>query len=119
MKCFNQAILEVDEAGNQVQLTIFQAGLMAKYFIFSLAKTSPTTMTDLLFKAQKYMNGENTLTVKGMDGQWKIDNHDEPRHKKKEKKDRFPNQKSEKGSLNLLKMVNFTPLNMLMEKVLL
>lgn len=49
MKRFSQAILEVDEADDQVQLTAFQAGLMTKDFIFSLAKAPLTTMTDLLF----------------------------------------------------------------------
>ena len=76
-------------------------------------------MKDLLFKAQKYMNRENALMAKGMDGKRMIDELDEPQHKKKENKDYSPNQKSEKGSLNLLKkMVNLTPLNMPMEKVL-
>ena len=55
-------------------------------------------MTDLLFKAKKYMNGEDALTAKGMDGKQKINDIDEPRHKKKEKKDCSPNQNNEKGS---------------------
>lgn len=117
MKRFNRAILEVDEADDQVQLTAFQVGLTTKDFIFSLAKTPLTTLTNLLFQAQKYMNGEDVLTTKGMDGKWKIDNLDEPWHKKKEKKDHSLDQKVKKGSLNLLKiMVNFTPLKMPMEK---
>lgn len=33
------------------------------------------------------MNEEDALTVKGMDGKRKIDDIDEPLHKKKEKKD--------------------------------
>ena len=94
--------------------------MTTKDFIFSLAKTPPTTLMDLLFKAQKYMNGEGALTTKGMDSKRQIDDLDEPRHKKKEKKDHSLNQKSEKGSSNLLKiMVNFTPLNMPMENFLL
>ena len=105
---------------DQVQLTAFQAGLTTKDFIFSLAKTPPATMTNLLFKAQKYMNGKEALTAKGMDGKQKIDNTDEPRHKKKEKNDSSPNQKNEKGGLSFLKkIVNFTPLNMSVENVLL
>lgn len=91
VKRFNWAILEVDKEDDQVQLTAFQANLTTKDFIFSLAKTPPTTMTNLLFKAQKYMNGEDALTTKGMDGKQKIDDIDKPRHKKKEKKDRSPN----------------------------
>ena len=66
------------------------------------------------------MNGEGALTAKGMDGKQKINDIDEPRHKKKEKKDCSPNQNNEKGSSSLLKkMVNFTPLNMPVVKVLL
>ena len=50
-------------------------------------------MTDLIFKAQKYMNREDVLTAKGMDGKGKIEDIDEPQHKKKEKKDLSPNKK--------------------------
>ena len=42
-------------------------------FVFSLGKTLPTSMTDLLFKAQKYMNGEDALTTKGLTGKRKND----------------------------------------------
>ena len=39
--------------------------------VFSLGKTPPTSMTDLLFKAQKYMNGKDALIVKGLRGKRK------------------------------------------------
>ena len=78
VKCFTQAILEIDEANNQVQLMTFQASLMTKNFIFSLAKTPTTSMISLLFKAQKYMNGEDALTEKGIDGKKKMEEIDEP-----------------------------------------
>ena len=68
VKRFNRAIFEVDEIDDQVQLTAFQADLMTKDFIFLLAKTPQTTMIDLLFKAQKYMNKEDALTRNGIDG---------------------------------------------------
>ena len=90
MKRFNQAILKVDEVDDQVQLMAFQASLMTKDFIFSLDKTLLTTMIDLLFKAHKYMNREDVLMTKGIDGKWKIDDIDEPQHKKKEKEGLFP-----------------------------
>ena len=51
----------------------FQARLNNLDFIFSLGKTLPTSMTDLLFKAQKYMNGEDALTTKGLTGKRKND----------------------------------------------
>ena len=80
------------------------------------------------------MSGEDALTAKGMDGKGKIEDIDEPQHKKKEKKDLSPNKNKKlkikkkwkknnnnnTGSSNPLnKIVNFTPLNMLVEKVLL
>ena len=37
------------------------------------------------------MNEEDALTTKGMGGKRKTDDMDEPRHKKKEKKDCSPN----------------------------
>lgn len=66
------------------------------------------------------MNREDALTAKGMDGKGKIEDINEPQHKKKEKKDLSPNKKNDEGSSNPLnKIVNFSPLNMLVEKVLL
>ena len=59
---------------------------MTKDFIFSLARTPPMTMTDLQFKAQKYMNRVYALTTKGIDGKQKIDDLDESQNKKINKK---------------------------------
>ena len=70
-KCFNKAVLEIDKAGDQVIMTTFQAGLSNPDLVFSLGKTPPTSMTDLLFKAQNYMNWEDALIAKGLMGKWK------------------------------------------------
>ena len=51
----------------------FQAGLNNPDLVFSLGKTPPTSMTDLLFKVQKYMNREDALTTKGLTGKQKKD----------------------------------------------
>ena len=85
-------MLEID----QVLMTTFQAGLNNPDLVFSLGKTLPTTMTDLLFKAQKYMNGEDALTTNGVDGKRRMEEIDELQHKKKKKKDRSPSQKNDK-----------------------
>ena len=66
MKRFNKLVLEIDEADEQVIMMTFQAGLINPDLVFSLRKTLSTSMTDLLFKAQKYMNGEDALTAKGL-----------------------------------------------------
>ena len=62
---FNKVVLEIDEADDQVIMTTFQARLNNPDLIFLLGKMLPTPMTDLLFKAQKYMNEEDALTAKG------------------------------------------------------
>ena len=51
VKHFNKAVLEIDEAEDQVIMMTFQAGLNNLDFIFLLGKTPPTSMTNLLFKA--------------------------------------------------------------------
>ena len=51
----------------------FQARLINPDLVFSLGKNPSTSMTDLLFKAQKYMNGEDMQTVKGLMGKRKKD----------------------------------------------
>ena len=71
VKHFNKAILEINEADDQVIMTTFQAGLNNPDLIFSLYKTPPTSMMDLLFQAQKYMNGEGVLIAKGLTGKRK------------------------------------------------
>ena len=55
--------MEVDEAKDHVQLTMFKAGLRSKEFVMALAKSLLASMTDLLIKAQKYMKMEDTLAV--------------------------------------------------------
>ena len=63
MKWFNREVLEVDEVEDQVQLTMFKAGLRSKEFIVALTKSPLKSMTDLLMKAQKYMNMEDALAI--------------------------------------------------------
>ena len=62
-------------------------------------------MIDLIFKAQKYMNREDVLTAKGMDGKGKIEDIDEPQHKKKEKKDLSPNKNFKKKKKKMTREV--------------
>ena len=63
MKHFTWKTLEVDEADDKVQLTTFKAGLKSKEFVVSLTKNPPKTMAEMLLKAQKYMNAEDTLAA--------------------------------------------------------
>ena len=84
MKCFNEVVLEIDKAGDQVIMTTFQVGLNNPDLVFSLGKTPPTSMIDLLFKAQNYMNGEDALIAKGLMGKRKKEETTESQGKKRD-----------------------------------
>ena len=91
----NKVVLKIDEVDDQVIMMIFQARLNNPDLVFSLGKTPPTIMTDLLFKAQKYMNRKDALMENGIDGKQKMEEFNELQHKKKEKKDHSPSQKND------------------------
>ena len=95
VKRFNKAVLEINEANDQVIMTTFQAGLNNLDLVFFLGKTPPTTMTDLLFKAQEYINREDALTANGVDGKRRKEEINELQHKMKKKKDCSPSQKND------------------------
>ena len=119
VKRFNKAVLEIDEADDQVIMTTFQAGLNNPDLTFSLGKTRLTSMTDLLFKTQKYMNGEDALTVKGLTGKRKKEEPRDSHGKKKDRKDSYSETKTNKSSSNApKKKMNFTPLVMPTDKIL-
>ena len=120
VKRFNKVVLEIDEADKQVIMTTFQAGLINPNLVFSLGKNPPTLMMDLLFKAQKYMNGEDVLTAKGLTGKWKKGEGAESQSKKKERKVSLTEAKANESSLEASskKKLNFTPLIMPIDKIL-
>ena len=100
-------------------MTTFQAGLNNPDLIFSLGKTPPTFMTDLLFKAQKYMNGEDALMAKGLMGKRKKEETGESHGKKKDRKDSYSEAKTSKSSPDASKKkMNFTSLVMPADKIL-
>ena len=65
-------------------------------------------MTELLIKAQKYMNAEDTLAMIEVEEPWtsKVGAQDDPKRQKREKDDKT------------WKVVNFTPLVIPIEQIL-
>ena len=120
MTHFNKELLQVDEAEDQVILTIFQAGLLLGDFFFLITKSPPKMVTKLLHKAQKYMNAEDAIIAKGVTTKRKIDertSHSPNRNKETQgtgdaldKKKNFPDRRP--------KFTNLTPLVMPIEQVL-
>ena len=121
MKRFTRETLEVDEADDKVQLTTFKAKLRSRDLVASLAKNPLKTMTEMLLKAQKYMNVEDTLAAikdieKPGDGIRRKD--DERRGQKRERPDRRNNDRARRKDDRSPRTVKFTPLIMPVDKIL-
>ena len=58
---FNKEALSIDEADNKILVTAFTNGLRKGKFMFSLYKNDLKIMSDVLYKATKYMNAEDAL----------------------------------------------------------
>ena len=59
--CFNKEALLIDEADDKILVAAFTNGLRKGKFLFSLYKNDPKTMTNMLYRATKYMNTEDAL----------------------------------------------------------
>ena len=120
VKRFTRETLEVDETDDKVQLTTFKAGLKSKEFMASLAKNPPKTMAEMLLKAQKYMNAEDALAAirdveRPRDKGRKDDNR---KGQKRERPDHQTNDRDKRKDGRTPRTVKFTPLIMLVDKIL-
>ena len=120
MKRFTCETLEVEKADDKVQLTTFKAGLRSRDLVASLAKNPPRTMAEMLLKAQKYMNAEDAVAAIRDDekpgDKGRKDN--ERREQKRECPDRRTTDTNRRKDDKNTRMVKFTPLVMLVDKIL-
>ena len=58
---FNKEALSINEADDKILVAAFTNGLRKDKFLFSLYKNDPKTMSNVLYKATKYMNSEDAL----------------------------------------------------------
>ena len=61
---FNKEALSIDETDNKILVAAFTNGLQKGKFLFSLNKNDLKTMSDVLYKATKYMNAEDALLAR-------------------------------------------------------
>ncbi|XP_023928268.1 uncharacterized protein LOC112039615 [Quercus suber] len=61
---FNKEALSIDEADDKILMTAFTNGLRKGKFLFSLYKNDPKTMSNVLYRATKYMNAEDALLAR-------------------------------------------------------
>ena len=59
---FNKETLSIDEADDKILVAAFTNGLRKGKFLFSLYKNDPKTMSEVLYRATKYMNAEDALS---------------------------------------------------------
>lgn len=56
--------MQVDDANEKVVLTAFMSGLQLTRFLFSLSKSLPSNMAELMLWAQKHMNVKDVMTAR-------------------------------------------------------
>ena len=61
---FNKEALSIDEVDDKILMATFTNGLQKGKFLFSLHKNDPKTMSDVLYRATKYMNVEDALLAR-------------------------------------------------------
>ena len=58
---FNKEAFSINEVNDKILVAAFTNGLQKGKFLFSLYKNDSKTMSDVLYKATKYMNAEDAL----------------------------------------------------------
>ncbi|XP_030930592.1 uncharacterized protein LOC115956314 [Quercus lobata] len=61
---FNKKALSIDKADDKILVAAFTNGLRKGKFLFSLYKNDPKTMSNVLYRATKYMNVEDALLAR-------------------------------------------------------
>ena len=73
---FNKEALSINEADDKILVAAFTNGLWKGKFLFSLYKNDPKTMSEVLYRATKYMNAEDALLARktnpGKGRDWKM-----------------------------------------------
>ena len=60
---FNKEALSINKADDKILVAAFINGLQKGKFLFSLYKNDPKTMSEVLYRATKYMNAKDALSA--------------------------------------------------------
>ena len=115
---FNKEALSIDEADDKILVATFTNGLRKGKFLFFLYKNDPKTMSEVLYRATKYMNAENALPIREekpkkrerLEDAWQ----DQGRKKPKTRDRRDERRPKPPGG----RFTSFTPLNAPIDQVL-
>ena len=61
---YKKEALSIDEVDDKILVAAYTNGLQKGKFLFSLYKNDPKTMSDVLYKATKYINAEDALLAR-------------------------------------------------------
>ena len=61
---FNKEALTIDKANDKILMVAFTNGSRKGKFLFFLYKNDPKTMSDVLYRATKYINAEDVLLAR-------------------------------------------------------
>ena len=61
---FNKEALLIDEVDDKILVAAFTNGLRKGKFLFFLYKNDPMTISEILYRAIKYMNAEDALLAR-------------------------------------------------------
>ena len=115
---FNKEALLIDEADDKILVAAFTNGLRKGKFLFSLYKNDPKTMSEVLYRATKYMNAEDTLLARE-DRLRKRERLEDACQDQGRKKPRTGDRRDERRSKPPGgRFTNFTPLNGPLDQVL-
>ena len=115
---FNKEALSINETDDKILVIAFTNGLRKGKFLFSLYKNDPKTMSDVLYRAIKYMNAEDTLLAREEKPK-KRERQEEVRQDRGRKMARMGDKRDKRQSKPpTRRFTNFTPLNTPIDQVL-
>ena len=115
---FNKEALLIDEADDKILVAAFTNGLRKGKFLFSLYKNDPKTMSDVLYRATKYMNAEDALLAREEKPR-KRERQEDTRQDRGRKMARTGEQREDRHSKPPIgKFTSFTPLTAPINQVL-
>ena len=115
---FNKEALSIDEADDKILVATFTNGLQKGKFLFFLYKNDPKTMSEVLYRATKYMNAKDELLAREEKPK-KRERQEDTRQDQGHKKARTGNRRDERRSKALGgRVTSFTPLTAIIDQVL-
>ena len=115
---FNNEALSIDEADDKILVAAFTNGLRKGKFLFSLYKNNPKTMSEVLYRATKYMNAEDALLAQEEKPR-KRERQEDTRQDQGRKKARIRDRRDERHSKPLGgRFTSFSPLTTPINQVL-